>query len=96
MDHSNENFYRKALYAAFGVFVLAMCAATTARAVPPHSETRTMTTSVAIEAKTIAANEMTTLGRFVVTPTSARFISAPAATISAEHHASQVERGSAQ
>lgn len=96
MDNSNESLYRKALYAAFSVFVLVMCAATTARALPPQSEARATTTSVSIAAKTEFTNEVTNLGRFVVTPSSASFISAPAETVWGSHRASQIERGGIQ
>ena len=50
MDKSNENLYRKTLFAASGVFIVLMCIATTARALAPHSETHTPTAVVSIAA----------------------------------------------
>ena len=100
MDKSNEKLYRKTLFAASGVFIVLMCIATTARALVPHSETHTPTASVAVEAKTEltyevtneVANEVTNIGRFVVTPSSASFVSAPAETVWGDHAVNHIER----
>ena len=89
MDKSNESLYRKTLLATSGVFILLMCVATTSRALVPHSETYSRTSSESLETKT----EITNLGRFVVTPSSASFISAPAETRWDEHVANHIERG---
>ena len=53
MDKSNENLYRKTLFAASGVFIVLMCIATTAPALVPHSKTHTPTAVVSIAANQV-------------------------------------------
>ena len=58
MDKSNENLYRKTLFAASGVFIVLMCIATTARALVPQSETHTPTARVSIAENHTARSAM--------------------------------------
>ena len=85
MDHSNETLYKNTLYLTSGIFVFLMCVATSSPALVQRDSSAAVPTA--------HGAEIPTLGRFIVTPSAARFV-APASVGLDEQGAEVARQGS--
>ena len=78
MDQSKQALYENTLYLTTGIFVFLMCVATSSPALMPRSQPADL--------KAETANASPTIGRFIVTPSTARPVTPVNKTSNQQQH----------
>ncbi len=78
MNQPNEITYKNTLYAATALFVFLMCAATSSLSFEHRGPEHRVKSEVTLPTTASEIEPITHIGRFVVTPSGAHFVSASA------------------